>query len=65
MSINGEIIRDRERFLSRYRIAYLAAVSRELGFVTSLDLHDMALREAAAMLELARELAAGPRKSGK
>jgi hypothetical protein len=49
------IARD-EEFRRRFRTEYLATVSRSYGFVMEMDLRDMALREAVAMIELAREL---------
>ena len=61
-SIIDAAIQKQQEFLARYRLAYLAAVGRELGFVTTLDLRDLALREAAEMIELARALNAPPTK---
>ena len=61
-SIMDGLVAKRQDFLARYRLAYLASVGRELGFVTTLDLRDLALREAAEMIELARELDAPPTK---
>jgi hypothetical protein len=55
-SLMEEGIAKRQEFLAKFRISYLCSVGREMGFMNSPDLRDLALREAAALIELAREL---------
>ena len=59
-SVVDEILDEREAFLSRYRSLYLASICSEMG--VAVDLRDAALREAAAMIELAREFDRPPVK---
>ena len=57
-SILDAKIAEGEAFLNRYRRAYLRSLCDEMGF--PVDLRDAALREAAAMIELARDLTFPP-----
>jgi hypothetical protein len=59
-SVIEEILDERESFLRRYRTIYLASLCSEMGI--TVDLREMALREAGAMIELARELMRPPGK---
>jgi hypothetical protein len=49
---------EQEVFLNRFRRLYLKSLCAEMGF--PVDLRDMALREASAMIELARDLTFPP-----
>ena len=54
MSIQQRLVQDRRAFLARFRISYLTSIARERG--EAVDLHDLALREAAELIELAASL---------
>jgi hypothetical protein len=53
LSIIDKGAADCEAFLRRHRRAYLRSLSGEIGIT---DLRDLALREAAAMIEMVQEM---------
>ena len=53
-SIQQRLVQDRRAFLARFRLTYLCSLARERG--EAVDLHDLALREAAELIELAASL---------
>jgi len=61
-SIVNHRIAEHEAFLARFRRSYLLSVGREMCCITAPDLRDLALREAEAMIALARELEPKPPK---
>jgi hypothetical protein len=62
LSIIDQSSADCEAFLFRYRRAYLRSVGGEIGIS---DLRDLALREAAAMIEVVQELDAAALRVGR
>ena len=62
MSIIDKSAADCEAFLRRHRLAYLRSVGGEIGIT---DLRDLALREAAAMIEYVQEMDAAALRAAK
>lgn len=67
LSVIAKRIAEHEKFMRQMRRFYLRTVGLELGFSSAApaDLADLALREAAAMIEMAQELLAEERRTAR